>query len=148
MATDWFFQGWRYIWIGNGILVLVLSILRVTVIRLSETPKYLLSKGYDREVVEVFQKIAKRYNRPCNLTEEQLKACGDIKSTYGGSRYGFAEFAAHMHGLFQTKKLGLSTSLIWLSWTLIGLAYPLVGHHWMSNTAIFANLVPVLRLPP
>jgi hypothetical protein len=106
--------------------VLVLSILRVTVIRLNETPKYLLTKGYDREVVECFQKIAKKYNRPCNLTLEQLQACGQIQSTYGGSRYGFVEFWAHMKGLFQTKKLGLSTSLIWLSWTLIGLAYPLV----------------------
>lgn len=77
-------------------------------------------------MVECFQEIAKKYNRPCNLTLEQLKACGSIKSTYGGSRYGFGEFWAHVKGLFQTKKLALSTSLIWLSWTLIGLAYPLV----------------------
>ena len=107
--------------------MLVLSVLRVTVIRLNETPKYLLSKGYDAEVVETFQKIGKKYNRPCNLTLEQLKACGEIRSTYGGSRYGFGEFKAHLKGLFQTKQLALSTSLIWLSWTLIGLAYPLVS---------------------
>jgi len=118
-------MGWRYIWFGNGALVLVLSILRITVVRLQETPKYNLAKGYDAEVVETFQSIAKKYNRPCNLTLERLKACGEMKSTYGGSRFGFGEFMAHMRGLFQTKKLGLSTSLIWLSWTLIGLAYPL-----------------------
>jgi hypothetical protein len=99
----------------------------VTVIRLNETPKYLLAKGYDEEVVECFQKIAKKYDRPCSLTLEQLQDCGHIKSTYGGSRYGFAEFMAHLRGLFQTKRLGISTSLIWLSWTLIGLAYPLVS---------------------
>jgi hypothetical protein len=105
--------------------VLVLSILRVTVVRLNETPKYLLAKGYDAEVVDCFQGIAKKYNKPCTLTLDELKACGTIQSTYGGSRYGFAEFWAHVRGLFQTKKLALSTSLIWLSWTLIGLAYPL-----------------------
>ena len=119
-------MGWRYIWFGNGALVLVLSVLRVTVIKLPETPKYLLSKGYDAEVVETFQKISLKYNRPCTLTLDKLKACGDIQSTYGGSRYGFGETAAHLKGLFQTKKLGISTCLIWLSWTLIGLAYPLV----------------------
>lgn len=30
-----------------------------------------------------------------------------------------------MKGLFASRKLGLSTSLIWFSWLLIGLAYPL-----------------------
>jgi len=31
----------------------------------------------------------------------------------------------HLRGLFATRRLGISTSLIWFSWTLIGLAYPL-----------------------
>ncbi|ETI26190.1 hypothetical protein G647_02967 [Cladophialophora carrionii CBS 160.54] len=118
-------MGWRYVWYSNGTLVFVLSILRVTVIRLKETPKYLLAKGQDQEVVNTFHEIAAKYNRPCSLTFEQLDECGPIKSTYGKSRYGFSELVAHLRGLFQTKKLGVSTSLIWLSWTLIGLAYPL-----------------------
>ncbi len=59
------------------------------------------------------------------MTLEKLQACGTIKSTYGTSRYGVSEFWAHIRGLFATKKLGLSTCLIWLSWLLIGLAYPL-----------------------
>ncbi|KIW65289.1 hypothetical protein PV04_07560 [Phialophora macrospora] len=118
-------MGWRYVWYSNGALVFVLSILRVTVIRLKETPKYLLAKGQDQQVVDTFQAIAAQYNRPCSLTIQQLDECGPIKSTYGKARYGFSELVAHLRGLFQTKKLGLSTGLIWLSWTLIGLAYPL-----------------------
>jgi sugar phosphate permease len=31
----------------------------------------------------------------------------------------------HCRGLFATKRMGLSTSLVWFSWLLIGLAYPL-----------------------
>jgi hypothetical protein len=54
------------------------------------------------------------------LTLEKLQACGEIKSTFGKKRFGFGEVGAHLRGLFQTKKLGLSTGLIWLSWTLIG----------------------------
>ncbi|RMZ78054.1 hypothetical protein DV737_g4050, partial [Chaetothyriales sp. CBS 132003] len=118
-------MGWRYIWFANGGLVLVCSILRVTVIRMKETPKYLLAKGQDEEVIKIFEYISNKYNRPTSLTLEKLQACGPIISTYGNSRYGFSELVAHLKGLFQTRLLGLSTGLIWLSWTLIGLAYPL-----------------------
>lgn len=118
-------KGWRYVWFSNGALILVMSILRVTIIRMKETPKYLLAKGQDEEVAQLFQDIAAKYNRPCNLTVEKLLECGTIKSTYGTKRYSFGELGAHLRGLFATKKLGISTSLIWFSWTLIGLAYPL-----------------------
>ena len=114
------FKGWRYIWYGNGALVFVCSILRVTVIRLKETPKYLLTKGNDAAVVEIFHSIAQKYNRPCSLTLEALQSLGTIHSTYGKSRYSFSEFWAHIRGLFVTRKFAISTLMIWLSWTLIG----------------------------
>lgn len=113
-------QGWRYIWYGNGALVFVCSILRVTVIRLKETPKYHLTKGQDEEVVKTFQHISQKYNRPCSLTLEALEACGTIQSTYGKNRYSFGEFWAHIRGLFVTRKLAISTVMIWFSWLLIG----------------------------
>ncbi|KAK5087866.1 Major Facilitator superfamily [Lithohypha guttulata] len=115
-------QGWRYIWYGCGGLILLMSIARITVIRLKETPKFLLGQGKDAEVVENLQGIAKRYNRQCDLTLEQLAACGTVTSAH---RSGVQEFMIHFRGLFATRKLGISTSLIWFSWTLIGLAYPL-----------------------
>jgi hypothetical protein len=120
LMTVFCIQGWRYVWYSNGALVFVLSVLRVTVIRLKETPKYLLAKGEDEKVVQTFREIADKYNRPCSLTLEQLDECGPIKSTYGKSRYGVSELLAHFRGLFATRKLGFSTFLIWLSWTLIG----------------------------
>ena len=104
---------------------MVMSVARITIIRLKETPKFLLSKGEDEKVAETFQYLSEKYKRPCSLTLDKLKACGEIQSTYGGSRFGFGELKAHLKGLFQTKLLGWSTVLIWLSWTLIGLAYPL-----------------------
>ena len=99
----------------------ICSILRVTVIRLRETPKYLLIKGEDAAVVRIFQDIAKKYHRPCRLSLEALESLGTIKSTYGKSRYGVGEFWAHIYGLFVTKKLAISTLMIWLSWLLIGM---------------------------
>ncbi|KAF4628149.1 hypothetical protein G7Y89_g10003 [Cudoniella acicularis] len=118
-------MGWRYVMYTSGALVFAMSVARITVIRLKETPKYLLGEGKDAELVEGFQKMAAKYNRPCSITVEMLDACGVIQSSHGKSKFSVSELAVHVRGLFATKTIGLSTVLIWLSWTLIGLAYPL-----------------------
>lgn len=115
-------MGWRYVWFGCGGLILLMSIARVTVVRLRETPKYLLGQGRDEEIVTNLQYIAKRYNRQCDLTLQQLQSCGTVSSAHSK---GIGETWIHIRGLFVTRKLGYSTCLIWFSWTLIGLAYPL-----------------------
>ena len=108
-----------------------MSILRITVIRLKETPKFLIGEGRDEQCVETLQSIATKYNRPCSLTLEKLAACGSTNTGRRGSvahasqRFSFAEVLVHLKGLYATKRIGLSTTLIWFSWTLIGLAYPL-----------------------
>jgi MFS family permease len=128
--------GWRYVWFACGAIVLVMSLARVTVINLRETPKFLVGEGKDAEVVDTLQYIAKRYNRPCSLTLEQMQACGATGgalpagrrgsvSAHAAKKFSFNEVWMHLKGLFATRKLGLSTALIWWSWTLIGLAYPL-----------------------
>lgn len=124
--------GWRYVWFTNGALVFILSIARVTVLRLRETPKYLVGEGRDEEVVENLQFIARKYNRPCSLTVEDMQACGVTGAATNTVRQGdkrfhvsFAEIGGHVKSLFSSRKLALSTSLIWFSWLLIGLAYPL-----------------------
>lgn len=124
-------QGWRYVWYTSGAFVFVLSILRITIIRLEETPKFLLAEGKDADAVRVLHNIAKKYNRPCSLTVERLEACGPSRerdTTAGGLSQRLIspkEVTSHLHGLFATRKMGLSTSLVWFSWLLIGLAYPL-----------------------
>jgi MFS family permease len=121
-------QGWRYVWYASGSLVFVMSTLRITVIRLKETPKFLVSEGKDAECVETLHFIATKYNRPCSLTLTQMQDCGTVDrvATRGNkSKWGFGEIAMHLRGLYSTRRIGISTSLIWLSWTLIGLAYPL-----------------------
>jgi len=128
--------GWRYMWFANGALVFVMSILRITVIHLKETPKFLVGEGKDAEVVQTLQFIATKYNRPCSLTLEQMESCGvtgafdqerrgSVSGAHAGSKWSFSEIWVHLKGLFVTRKLGLSTCLIWFSWLLIGLAYPL-----------------------
>jgi hypothetical protein len=105
--------------------VFIMSVLRITVIRLKETPKFLLGEGKDEQLVKGFQAMAAKYKRPCSITVEMLDACGVVSSAHGKSKFSISELTVHFRGLFATKQIGLSTCLIWLSWTLIGLAYPL-----------------------
>ncbi|EFZ01437.1 MFS transporter [Metarhizium robertsii] len=121
-ADNW---GWRYCLFTGGALVLVMSLLRITVVRLRETPKYLLGMGEDEKVVETFHYLATKYNRPCSLTLEKLQACGTIRAVQDSKGFSLQKSLVHFSGLFSTKKIAISTLMIWLSWTLIGLAYPL-----------------------
>jgi len=109
----------------SSAMVFVMSVLRITVIRLRETPKYLLGEGKDELMVQQFHEMAAKYNRPCTITLEELQACGTVRSAHGQKRLSFGEIGVHFRGLFANKKIGFSTCLIWLSWSLIGLAYPL-----------------------
>jgi hypothetical protein len=106
-------------------MVFIMSVLRVTVIRLRETPIYLLGAGKDEFLVGNFHAQAAKYNRPCTITVQELAACGVVASAHGKKRASFGELGVHLRGLFATRWIGLSTVLIWASWTLIGLAYPL-----------------------
>ena len=103
----------------------MLSILRLTVIRLKETPKYLLASGRDEDALEVLHTIARKHGRRCSLTLEHLQSCGHVALAEKDRRARLAEVLIHLRGLFTTKRIGLSTVLTWVSWTLIGLAYPL-----------------------
>ncbi|KAH8819956.1 major facilitator superfamily domain-containing protein [Xylogone sp. PMI_703] len=118
-------MGWRYTMYTSGAMVFAMSIARVTIIRLKETPKYLLCEGKDGRLTEELQALAAKYGRPCSLTKEMLEQCGTVQSTHGKSRFSVSELLIHFRGLFATKTIGFSTVLIWLSWALIGLAYPL-----------------------
>lgn len=119
-------KGWRYVWFASGSLVLVMSILRITIMRLRETPKFLIGQGLDAEAVETLHLIANQYSRPCSLTLAQLSACGPIaKDTFSGRKWKPSQVTTHLRGLFSTRRMGISTTLIWTSWVLIGLAYPL-----------------------
>ena len=148
--------GWRYVWFTSGALVFVMSIARITVIRLRETPKFLVGEGRDAEVVDTMQYLANRYGRNCSLTLEGMEACGitgggvpegrrGSVSAHAKKKWSFSEIGMHLKGLFATKKMGLSTSLIWFSWLLIGLAYPLYVLH--SPQSICNIPFPNLRPP-
>lgn len=107
-----------------------------------ESPKYLCSVGRDEQAVAVIHKVAKMNGRESTLTVEDLYAVarpymseeaadaqGAAKtklSTWGLVKHSFSDVSSsHIKGLFATKRLGWSTTLLIASYALLGFAYPL-----------------------
>ncbi|GEQ68620.1 hypothetical protein JCM33374_g2288 [Metschnikowia sp. JCM 33374] len=122
-------HGWRYCWYVNSGIVLALGLARLLFFDMDESPKYLVSNGRDAEAVETLQGIAKKYNRPCSLTLEDLLDCGEVADAHNFKTEGYtiktvsSAVVSHIKVLFSTKKIAYSSTLIFLSWILIGIAY-------------------------
>jgi MFS family permease len=142
----WFFianwpadQGWRHFVLTIGIITFAMFLVRFFLFDMFESPKYLLSRGRQAEAVAVVQGIALRNNKKTWLTEAILDAvvldddntnAPRVRrlrlSTANIIRNKLASFSAErIRPLFKTRKLGLTTSLIWFAWATIGLGYPL-----------------------
>lgn len=121
-------RGWRYVWYADSAIVLILSIVRL-LLKLDETPKFLISNNRDEEAFALLQKIATKHNRNLSLTLEELQACGEVqRDEYNKDKSVkkfFQQCGKNVKALFKTKKMGLNTTLLFASWGLIGIAYPL-----------------------
>lgn len=126
-------RGWRYCWYTNSGIVMGAALIRLFVLNLDETPKFLVSNGRDEEAYETIMKIARKYNRPCSLTLEQLKECGEIEPTYfnpskvKNAKQGLQQLwkttLVNIKILFSSKIVIRSTILIMISWLFIGISY-------------------------
>ena len=116
--------GWRYLHFTCGSLVLLISVLRVVVIRMPQTPKWLISQNRDTEVVANLAAIAQKYNRPLSLTVEKLESIGRVLHTEK-SVFSALRLRQHFSQLFSTRRLAYSTIMIIANWTVIGTVSPL-----------------------
>jgi hypothetical protein len=117
-------MGWRYLHFTCGGLVLVLSILRLVAIRMKETPKWLASQNRDEELYTILLNLSERYNRPLTLTLSDLTSQGRVQHTEQ-SVWSALRLRAHFTGLFSTKRLAYSTTMIIINWLFIGTVSPL-----------------------
>ena len=87
----------------------------------------MLASGKEEQLVADLQGLAAKYGRSCSLRHEQLLACGAVEEGRENRSLlkAVGEVGSHLKGLFATRRMGFSTGLVWFSWTLIGLAYPL-----------------------
>lgn len=115
-------MGWRYLHFTCGTLVLVMALARLLLIRMVQTPRWLISQNRDEEVIKTLNKI--KAKKPHSLTLEQLQAEGVVLHTEK-SVWSTLRLKMHLKGLFQSRKLAWSTSLIIANWFVIGIVTPL-----------------------
>lgn len=120
--------------------------LRFFVLPMDESPKFLCSIGQDEAAVEVIHRVAKHNGVTSSLTVEDLynaarpylPADADPAdtsktkfSTWQLVRHSLDDLnGEHTKGLFATKRLAWSTSLIIFCYASLGLGYPLFK--WVS----------------
>lgn len=128
-----------------GGIALTLAIVRVFIFKLPESPRYLLSQGRDAEAVKVVNYIARYNGKPEILTLAMLAAIDEaypksvVKPDEASSadsprslsysaiiRNNFRDFSPHSYRkLFAGRKMAQHTSVSFLIWLTIGIAYPL-----------------------
>lgn len=119
-------MGWRYLHFTCGSLVIVMSLLRLFLVRMVQTPKWLVSQNRDEEVYANLLDLSEKYNRPISLSLEQLQSQGQVLHTEQ-SVWSAIRLRSHFAGLFSTRRLAYSTVMIIINWLLIGTVSPLYG---------------------
>ncbi|KAJ5290801.1 hypothetical protein N7478_000052 [Penicillium angulare] len=130
-ANNW---GWRYLVLSLGAITFCMFLCRFFLFTLYESPKFLISRGRQDEAVAAVEGIAHKNKTTTWLTEEILNEIGgypEENETQGLStveiikrsleRFSYQQIAP----LFKTKRLAVSTVLIWFCWTCIGMGYTL-----------------------
>ncbi|KAM0746089.1 MFS general substrate transporter [Meredithblackwellia eburnea MCA 4105] len=133
-------SGWRYSYYTLGAMMLFLATLRVFVLPMDETPKYLVSIGRDRDAVDVVHKIAKMNGKTSSLTVADLHDAAVPYFRFDGdgdqvtTKFSPLQLAInsirqidgeHIRALFKTRRLAYSTSLILFCYASLGLAFPM-----------------------
>ncbi|KAJ6120418.1 hypothetical protein N7523_004698 [Penicillium sp. IBT 18751x] len=130
-ADNW---GWRYLVLTLGAITFVMFLCRFFFFTLYESPKFLVSRGRQDEAVAAVQGIAYKNRTTTWLTEEILNEIGGYPeenkkqslSTFEIIKRSLERFSVQqVKPLFRTKRLGISTILIWFCWTCIGMGYTL-----------------------
>ncbi|KAL5366630.1 major facilitator superfamily domain-containing protein [Aspergillus floccosus] len=127
-------MGWRYLVITLGALTFAMFCCRFFLFHLYESPKFLLSRGRQREAVTAVHGIAYKNRTQTWLTEDILNEIGGYPETVPKQTLTFTEIVTRylskfslqrIQPLFGTKRLGITTLLLWFCWATIGMGYPL-----------------------
>lgn len=127
-------MGWRYLNYTMGAFTFAMFICRFFFFHLFESPKFLLSRGRQREAVAVVRGIAFKNKTTTWLSEEILDAIGGNAEEASVQKLSTMEIIKRnadmfsmkrISPLFAHKRIGFNTALLWFCWTTIGMGYPL-----------------------
>ncbi|OLN86859.1 putative MFS-type transporter PB1E7.08c 1 [Colletotrichum chlorophyti] len=147
-------MGWRYLMITLGGIAIAFGLIRIAAFKIPESPRFLISKGRDAEAVEAVNYIARYNGCPETLTLDMLQAidrrCASISALDSGAslagapvdadvaprgaglsyveilKESFKDYNADNYKkLFAGRKMAQHTSVTFLIWLTVGVAYPL-----------------------
>ncbi|KAK5955457.1 hypothetical protein OHC33_003095 [Knufia fluminis] len=127
-------NGWRYLNYTMGATTLSMFLCHFMLFHLFESPKFLLSKGRQREAIMVIRAIAYHNGKKTWISEEILDEIGGIsvlakeeaQSSMETIKRSLGKFSTQrIKPLFAYKRLAINTTLLWIIWAAIGMAYPL-----------------------
>lgn len=126
--------GWRYFVYTMGAITFCMFLARFAIFHLYESPKFLLSRGRQAEAVAVVHGMAYKNKTTTWLTEDILNQIGGTDAEKDTTKLSTSQIIKtkmsafsgdRIKPLFRTKKLGLTTGLLWFCWLTIGMGYPL-----------------------
>jgi hypothetical protein len=97
---------------------------RLAFVRMVQTPRWLIAQNRDEEVIKTLNDLSTRGGRLHSLTLERLQAEGVVLHTEE-SVWSTLRLKNHFKGLFMTRKLAWSTTVILANWFVIGMVSPL-----------------------
>ncbi|KAG9792332.1 MFS general substrate transporter, partial [Aureobasidium melanogenum] len=127
-------MGWRYLNYTMGCFTFFMFVCRFFLFHLFESPKFLLSRGRQREAVTVVHALAYNNKTKTWLTEDILNEIGGHHQETEAEKLTVLQivkrqaekFSTHrIKPLFAYKRLGINTALLWGMWAAIGMGYPL-----------------------
>ena len=149
-------MGWRYFTLTLGSITLLMFIARFFLFHLFESPKYLLGRGRQSEAVATVHGMAFQNGKKTWLTDGILNEIGgDPEIASSSGQLSNAEVVRRKLGafstarilpLFATRRLGITTALIWFCWTTIGMGYPLFNAflpQYLANAGAKSGPTPV-----
>ncbi|KAE8319427.1 major facilitator superfamily domain-containing protein [Aspergillus transmontanensis] len=112
-------MGWRYLYIILGGLCLIMSVLRTFALGMSESPKWLVSRGELNEAVASINTMSKVNKSTYVMMVDQLHP-----PEQEDSKSAIKKAASMVGALFQGSKQIRSMICLVILWLLIGIAYP------------------------
>lgn len=134
----------RYLMITLGAIAIAFGLIRILAFKIPESPRYLLSKGRDADAVEAVNYIARFNNKPETLSLDMLQNIDAQLSRGTGTTHvatksqsqglsqtqilkeSFKDYdTGSFKRLFSGRHLAQHSSVTFLIWLTIGIAYPL-----------------------
>ncbi|PPJ51965.1 hypothetical protein CBER1_10089 [Cercospora berteroae] len=142
-------MGWRYVLYTIGGVNVLVFILRCGVIKVQESPKFLLSQGNDEAAIRVLQAVARKNGRECTLRLrdfERADAEDESDAVYVKNRmeltdknYWKGEVKKELgkyKKLFAGKEMFFITILVWLTYICDFFGFTLAGYYFPKIIAI------------